>query len=88
MRILYFLPFIVLAACQNKPKERVLSTYGDGKPMMIVVEDPKTGAKLQEKTFTIMSRYTRIYYTKTIRGMVLADLITKMESRSACTPIK
>lgn len=42
---------IFLMSCNQKPKERILSTYGDGKPMMIVVEDPNTGAKLQEKTF-------------------------------------
>jgi antitoxin component YwqK of YwqJK toxin-antitoxin module len=41
----------IVLACNNGPKERVMSTYGDGKPMMIVYEDPKTGEKLQEKTF-------------------------------------
>jgi hypothetical protein len=41
----------IVLACNNGPKERVMSTYGDGKPMIIVYEDPKTGEKLQEKTF-------------------------------------
>jgi antitoxin component YwqK of YwqJK toxin-antitoxin module len=46
-----FLFIILLSACNNGPEEVVLSTYGNGNPMNVVYKDPKTGEKLEEKTF-------------------------------------
>lgn len=41
----------LITACSGDTKERVLSSYGNGKPMLIVIEDAQTGVKLEEKTF-------------------------------------
>ena len=62
----YFFLLISIAlwsACKNGPEEVVLATYGNGNPMNIVYKDPKTGEKLQEKTFYENSQlHTDIYY--------------------------
>lgn len=53
MKIIHgFILFLFLiTACSGDTKERVLSSYGNGKPMLIVIEDAQTGVKLEEKTF-------------------------------------
>ncbi len=66
---LYFLFAVFLLVACSDTKERVLSSYGDGKPMLIVIEDAKTGEKIQEKTFYDNEQlHTDIYYQENKRN--------------------